>query len=91
MAPALEGPLLLQHPRMQDGQEQEQGAPEWLGWEGQSLARDSGMVEASPAEALLGEFLEGRFLCHYQSPFLLMTTFVLHTKQVSSALPSPPN
>lgn len=46
------------------------------------------VVEASLADAQLWEFLEGKF---FVSPFLLTRTFVLHTKQVSSALPSPPN
>lgn len=51
----------------------------------------AGMVEASPADALLWEFLEGRFFVLLPVPFLLTRAFVLHTKQVSSALPSPPN
>lgn len=74
MALALEGPLLLHQPGMQDaapaGAGMGGGSSPWSrglqeGWGGKGRAWlvTVGMVEASPADAQLWEFLEGKFFC----------------------------
>lgn len=49
-----------------------QGAAELLQWEGEGLAVTITMVKASPAEALLEQFLKGRGFVSLPVPFLLI-------------------